>query len=156
MSQLLRYRALEIARAERDKRVRADEGDRLDGTQIREYLKSVGASPRNDYCVAFVYWCYRQAAGQLGCANILPKTASTSLFKSWAPKSWFLSKDQLPEPGDIYLRSDLGHTGMVNYVKDGRLETKTVEGNTWVVPYNWGVHGRTRNLKNAYVLRPTW
>jgi hypothetical protein len=47
------------------------------GPEVDEYLRSVGLDPEGNHyswCAAFVYWCFQQAAIQLGRNNPLVKT----------------------------------------------------------------------------------
>ncbi|KXK57918.1 MAG: putative peptidoglycan binding domain protein [Chlorobi bacterium OLB7] len=45
------------------------------GPEVNAYLASVGLGPGYFWCMAFVYWCYQQAAEQLKKNNPLVKTA---------------------------------------------------------------------------------
>src|SRR5262249_2899659 len=45
------------------------------GPRVEEYLHSVGLGKGLSWCAAFVYWCYEQAAKELGVKNPLVKTA---------------------------------------------------------------------------------
>ena len=45
------------------------------GPEVDRYLASVGLGGGYFWCMAFVYWCFREAAAQTGHANPFPKTA---------------------------------------------------------------------------------
>src|SRR5574341_787076 len=49
-------------------------GHKNTGKEVEKYLKSVGLGAGLPWCMAFVYWCYKQAATELGIANFLIKT----------------------------------------------------------------------------------
>jgi hypothetical protein len=154
----VREKAVEIAVNEKLMEVRAKPGDPYSGPQIACYQNSLGIG-RNPYCVAFVYWCYERACAALGAPNLLPRTGSTTQLSQWANSNWFLPPSELPQPGDIWLRNSKRHTGLVWYVKGGRAEVITVEGNTYTsFDPRWGVHGRRRNMTSntLALLRPAF
>ena len=45
------------------------------GPQVEKYLASVGLGGGFFWCMAFVHWCFREAATQSGQVNPFPKTA---------------------------------------------------------------------------------
>ena len=47
------------------------------GPRVDQYARAVGLNPadRLPWCVAFVFWCFQQAAERAGTKNPLPKTA---------------------------------------------------------------------------------
>ncbi|WP_210183351.1 peptidoglycan-binding protein [Methylobrevis pamukkalensis] len=131
-------RALDIARAQLGVREVPLGSNR--GPMVDQYLLSTGVPPGHAWCMAFVYWCYAQAAAELGLANPMPRTAGVM-------RSWQLAKDSGSarlltaaqvkdnvadvEPGMVFYISTgggLGHTGIVADIVAGRLVT--VEGNT--------------------------
>lgn len=102
------------------------------GPQVDEYIRSTDLNPPALWCMAFVYWCFKQAAGQLGVPNPMHKTASCTNLHSWAkPKGLVKSS---PQRGDIFLvRGGADgrthqHTGLVVEVNGAQI--KTIEGNT--------------------------
>ncbi len=165
----VRRKAVEFARMERDAKVRAEKGNIFRGKRIRDYQRSVGMGEDN-YCVAFVYWCYQQACAALGKYNLIPKTARTHVLWHESPYDWVLPVGESPQPGDIWIRTDKPHVGLVREAINGRGEVATIEGNTWrkewieIVDgksykfHDWGVHGRIRNMttNTLAILRPTW
>lgn len=86
--------------------------------------------------MAFVYWCFEQAAKDLGKSNPLVKTGG--VLKAWneATCTKILAKDSrnnpsLVKPGHIFIMdygSGFGHTGIVKSVNGGFITT--IEGNT--------------------------
>lgn len=106
------------------------------GKMVNEYLLSVGLPGGNFWCMAFVYWCYQQAAKQLLVANPLPKTAGC--LDHWhktkgrkIAKREAVLHPELVTPGAVFIMDHgkgAGHTGIVVSV-DGQTLT-TIEGNT--------------------------
>lgn len=102
------------------------------GPKVSEYLRSVGITHADLWCMAFVYWCFQQGAGKAGTMNTLKKTASCTELYSWAKSNGKLAST--PQRGDIFLvRGGAAgrthhHTGIVTSVSGGTV--KTVEGNT--------------------------
>jgi hypothetical protein len=152
-----RYKVIEFAKQENRTLARTMP------EKIKKYTDAVGLGQGADYCVAFVYWCYEQAASTLGVSyNPMPKTGSSGELYRFA-KTHNLFVEQ-PEIGDIYIRSDKGHTGLIrepnpNFAKK---KTKTIEGNTYILKNIdedddrekvWGVHERDKDLKKAYFIR---
>lgn len=100
------------------------------GHQVNEYLQSIGLGPGYEWCMAFVYWCFEQAAKKLFRDNPALKNGSCSAVYRWAKKKGKLVS--IPKPGDIFLvrGGSTGHlhTGIVTGVGAGYIET--IEGNT--------------------------
>ena len=106
------------------------------GREVDAYLQSTNTPLGSFWCAAFVYWCFREAASQLGIANPVFKTAGC--LAHWnktagrkLPKAQALSNPSLIKPGSIFIKdhgSGLGHTGIVTAVSDGFIET--IEGNS--------------------------
>ena len=111
------------------------------GPEVDIYLSNVAAGLLGQpWCMAFVYWCFTQAANQLGVANTAPKTAS--VIASWQkaqnePKARIVTAAEARRdpakvtPGMVFYidtGGGSGHTGFVADVIDGRLVT--IEGNT--------------------------
>ncbi len=110
------------------------------GPEVDSYLKAVGVSPGNFWCVAFTYFCYQKAAEKLGLQN--PHIKTSGVLDHWDkaganPKivrvttAQVLSNPGLVKPGSLFIIDNgggKGHTGMVIEVANGRLVT--IEGNT--------------------------
>jgi len=94
------------------------------GPQVDKYLKSVGLNPGYSWCMAFVYWCCKEA----NVHHNLIKTGG--VLRMWNE----VSKDMkftTPKAGDIFIMDygkGLGHTGFVERVEG--LNIHTIEGNT--------------------------
>lgn len=107
-----------------------------DGAMVREYLKSTNTAPRNYWCAAFVYWCFKEAAEKLGATNPLYKTAGC--LSHWnntkgkkITKAKAVNNPKLIVPGSIFIKDHgggYGHTGIVTAVNGGFIET--IEGNS--------------------------
>jgi surface antigen len=99
------------------------------GEPVKSYLASVGINFPASWCMSFVYWCFKQAAKELGIVTPLVKTGGVLNAWNKAPAAVKVTK---PQPGDIFIQDHghgLGHTGIVVKVnKDGTIDT--IEGNT--------------------------
>jgi hypothetical protein len=99
------------------------------GEPVKSYLASVGITFPASWCMAFMYWCFKAAAKELG--RTIPLVKTGGVLNAWqkAPASVKVSD---PQPGDIFIQDHghgLGHTGIVVKVnKDGTIDT--IEGNT--------------------------
>lgn len=103
--------------------VKESPGTPNSGPQVDKYLASVGLGPGYAWCMAFVYWCAREA----GVAGQLVKTGG--VLRQWNERPALRVKT--PQPGDIFIMDfgkGTGHTGIVERVEGGVLHT--VEGNT--------------------------
>lgn len=119
-------KAVEIARTQLG--IHESPGNKNTGPQVDEYLKSVGLGPGYSWCMAFVYWCYGEAAKQLGVVNPLAKTGG--VLDQWNRRRLHFGYVQ-PMPGDIFIMDfgkGLGHTGLITKVEG--LWIYTIEGNS--------------------------
>ena len=97
------------------------------GPQVDAYLRSTGISTPAYWCMAFVYWCFQQAASQAGTTNTLKKTASCTELYSWAKAHGKLVAT--PQRGDIFLvrggkeGRTHHHTGIVTAVHGSSFAT---------------------------------
>jgi CHAP domain-containing protein/putative peptidoglycan binding protein len=112
------------------------------GPQVDKYLRAVGLNPAAGsfaWCVAFVYWCFDQAAQTLQEPNPMIKTAG--VLDHWDAAgqrgirriSSATAEDTptLIRPGQIFVISTgggHGHSGLVELTRGGKLTT--IEGNT--------------------------
>ena len=106
------------------------------GFMVEQYLQSIGLPGGYAWCMAFVYWCFEQAAKDMKVANPLVKTGGC--LKQWntTNQTKILSADainnpSLIKPGAVFIISygnGYGHTGIVVSVNGGYLTT--IEGNT--------------------------
>lgn len=131
----LRETALQVAISQIGQQERPQHDNR--GPMVDKYLKDVGLNPGYAWCQAFVYWCYDEAADKLHVANPVVKTAG--VLKCWnetAVQFKIIAADvrKFPElilPGYQFIfdyGKGQGHTGIIEYVKDGYMHT--IEGNT--------------------------
>lgn len=108
------------------------------GPEVKKYLASVGLNEGHPWCMAFVYWCFKEASLQLNMTNPLLKTASTRFHwdKATCKKikvADAVNNPALVKPGNIFIyKTNLGnytgHTGIVTKVEN--LYIHTIEGNT--------------------------
>lgn len=130
LSRDLKISAMQIALSQFNVR---EKTGRNDGAAVETYLKSTGLGKGYSWCMAFVYWCYQNAADKLNVKNPLKKTAG--VLDQWhsSPKDWqiWASSKNKPMVGDIFIMDfgkGQGHTGIVTKVlADGSVET--IEGN---------------------------
>jgi lysozyme family protein len=112
------------------------------GEQVDAYLSNVDKSLLGEpWCMAFVYWCFKEAAK--GGSVAAPRTAG--VLRSWqlaqsSPRARVVTAAEARTnpaaivPGMVFYidtGSGTGHTGFVSDVVNGRLST--VEGNTTMV-----------------------
>lgn len=96
------------------------------GHPVQDYLAAVGINFPASWCMAFVFWCYEQAAPS---KNPLVKTGGVLNAWNTADKKYRVVGD--PQPGDIFIMNfgkGLGHTGIVEKV-DATF-VYTIDGNT--------------------------
>ena len=109
------------------------------GPMVDKYLQSVGLRPGFAWCQAFVYWCFEQAAAQLGKANPVVKTGG--VYNCWNKtpdvhkvlKSNVMQHPELVEPGMQFVLlfgRGVGHTGIVESVDAVAQTFATIEGNS--------------------------
>lgn len=107
-----------------------------DGPMVKIFQHSVGIGAGDAWCMAFVYWCFQQAAAKVGVANPVFKTGS--VLTEWVnAKGTKITaakakvQTSLVVPGQIFIISTggvHGHTGFIESIEDGLLTT--IEGNT--------------------------
>lgn len=98
------------------------------GEPVKSYLASVGIGFPASWCMAFMYWCFKAAAKEMGITTQLLKTGG--VLNAWqkAPPT---VKATNPQPGDIFIQDHghgLGHTGIIERVEGDIVHT--IEGNT--------------------------
>ncbi|MBV8686169.1 MAG: peptidoglycan-binding protein [Alphaproteobacteria bacterium] len=110
------------------------------GPMVDLYLASVRTPPGNFWCMAFVHWCFREAAVHQGVANPFPATAGCldawNRVKARQPRRLItraaaLADPSLVKPGHVFILDfggGHGHAGFVRQPFAGPL--RTVEGNT--------------------------
>ena len=113
------------------------------GPEVDRYVTAVGLDPKGAFpwCAAFVYFCFGQAAKQLGRGNPVIKTGG--VLEHWEragqkgisrlTASKVHLDESLVRPGHIFIidtgvPGGAGHTGVVDEVMAGKLVT--IEGNT--------------------------
>lgn len=136
-SDTLLGKVLEVAAAEVGVREEPPGSNR--GRRVNEYLSVVGLGGGYSWCAAFVFWCYKEAARQLGVPNPAVRTAGVLDMWNKAKAKGFLrvsaedaaGNPALVKPGMIFAYGTgggLGHTGIVTCVSG--LQFETIEGNT--------------------------
>lgn len=109
------------------------------GPRVDQYLLASGVQPGNFWCMAFVYFCYREAASAAGIANPFPRTAhcqtAYNMVQAASPanivtRAAAVANPGLIRPGMVFIHNyggGRGHTGFVEATAGAAL--KTVEGN---------------------------
>lgn len=95
------------------------------GHPVQDYLATVGLGFPASWCMAFVYWCYKQVKP----ANELVKSGGVLHVWNTAEKKYRVTGE--PQPGDIFIMDfgkGLGHTGIVEKVDPTFIYT--IDGNT--------------------------
>lgn len=93
------------------------------GPQVNKYLASIGLGPGYSWCMAFVYWCFREANAA---AQLVP---TGGVLRQWNERPQL--RVTSPAPGDIFIMDygkGMGHTGIVEKVVGANIHT--IEGNT--------------------------
>ena len=132
-------KVLEVASAEEKKPVREDPPNSNRGADVVKYLNSVGVPPGNSWCAAFVFWCFGEAARQLGRGNPVFRTGGCLAHWNGAPGAGAQrivgakaqADPSLLRPGMIFIMDHgggLGHTGLIESVAGGLITT--IEGNS--------------------------
>lgn len=113
------------------------------GRQVDEYIRAAGLDPTKGsfpWCVAFVFWCFQQAADRAERPNPMPRTAG--VLDHWAKAARVAGArrirraDAIRDPllvraGQVFVidtGGGTGHSGFVEAVSGGTLQT--IEGNT--------------------------
>ena len=151
----LSERALEIAISQLGVR---EVGGANKGPEVKKYLKSVGIDFPAPWCMAFLYWCYEQAANEQNVRNPLVKTGG--VLRGWNEATCTKIKAKsahdnpaLVKPGHIFILdfgSGLGHTGIIKSVEGGLMTT--IEGNSNNTGSREGIgvfELKTRKIKNV-------
>ncbi|NTW60433.1 MAG: CHAP domain-containing protein [Nitrospirae bacterium] len=130
-------RAVDIAGNEAEAGIRENPRNSNRGPRVEAYLKSVGLGPGYSWCAAFVYWCFREAAGTAttpivktgGCLDHWTRCEKAGARRIKADEA--LGNPGLLRPGHIFIMDHgrgFGHTGMIERISGGLLHT--IEGNT--------------------------
>ena len=127
------------------------------GVPVENYIEYTGIDEACAWCMCFQFWCFGQAATELGITNPLTKTGSVS--HAWQVAYPNHKSTNLPgftpQVGDIFImlfKAGGGHTGIVEGVDpDGTLHT--IEGNTDLngSAEGVGVFRRTRHFSSPIV-----
>lgn len=93
------------------------------GHPVQDYLASVDIHFQASWCMAFIYWCFKQT----GLPSNILKTGG--VLRQYNERHQNVVSS--PQPGDVFIMDfgkGLGHTGFVERV-DGQT-IYTIEGNT--------------------------
>lgn len=98
------------------------------GEPIQSYLRTVGIGFPASWCMAFVYWCFKNASVSLEIRNTAVKTGG--VLKAWNDSPQII-KSNVPSIGSVFIMDfgkGLGHTGIVENFDS--VNIYTIEGNT--------------------------
>lgn len=98
------------------------------GQPVKTYLGSVGIDFPASWCMAFVFWCFSEAAKNNKIPNTAIKTAGC--LDAWN-RAKTVQKSQAPQIGSVFIMDfggGHGHTGIVEKFDENFIYT--VEGNT--------------------------
>jgi hypothetical protein len=98
------------------------------GERVDEYVVASGGQLGQAWCAMFVYWCFNQAARQLGVNNPMPAIFGAAQLQLWAKNANKLVAT--PALGDILIKESR-HAGLVTGSALGNGTFPSVEGNTW-------------------------
>ncbi len=91
------------------------------GKDVKKYLNSVGINFPASWCMAFVYWCFKEAR--------IPAIKTGGVLAAWNKGKQY--RVPTPQPGDVFIidyGKGLGHTGIIERIEGEYLHT--IEGNT--------------------------
>lgn len=126
------WNALQMAKAEMAAGAGEQGGDDR-GPFCRKYLAATGLDEGNDWCAAFVSWCFKE--GNPGAMSYKPTAGARATLRAFQDKGWAYDAafDRPPMPGDIIVwwrgskTGWKGHIGIVSGYADGIVYT--IEGN---------------------------
>lgn len=110
-----------------------EQGGRNRGPEVKRFLASIGLDEGHPWCAAFVNYCVKAAARELGMASQIPSTGKVARLWRRAPE-WMKTQHPPPHPSVfVHLNTpdnpeSLGHCGFVLGVTGTHL--LTIEGNT--------------------------
>lgn len=100
-----------------------------DGPAVEKFLAAVGLGKGYSWCMAFVYWCAKQAAAELGLKNPLKQTGG--VLDEWnSGRGTHLSEPEIGCIGIMDHGGGQGHTFIVTGVFTDKDIIHTIEGNT--------------------------
>lgn len=103
------------------------------GHPVQDYLASVGVRFPAAWCIAFIYWCFNDAAKELNAINRMHRSGGVlDVWHHTDPKYKHPQGETgfVPQAGDICIMDHgggLGHAGLVESFTDN---VNLVEGNT--------------------------
>jgi len=110
------------------------------GPMVDRYLRSVGCLPGAAWCMAFVSWCFQQAALSLGVPDLFPRTGGCldgwNRVRRLAPGRIVSSAQAQADParirpGLVFVLDHGGGRGHAGFVRGATgLAFRTIEGNS--------------------------
>jgi len=115
------------------------------GREVEQYLASIGLGGGYAWCMAFVFWCTKEAAKQLKLPNPLYKTGGVLMQWNQRPQLRITQ----PAPGDIFIMDKgqgRGHAGFVEALSGQTIHTIEGNSNEAGSAEGDGVYQRTREI----------
>ena len=155
----VRSLAVEIALVEVKKHIK-EVGGENQGPEIDKYKKAAHCKTDSTkgWCGMFVHWCYKEAANR--CGKVLPFIPEV-LWRGNKLHRWTLSHPDAVVytspilPGDIFVRNDMNHIGLVVEQMTDYEVMQTIEGNQSTVAEGADAVKRTTSLfsQTALIVR---
>jgi len=99
-----------------------------DGPAVEMFLDSVGLKKGQPWCMAFLYWCFKIAAGRVNAKNPLIRTGHCLTQLRAMPVENVHSTPEVNDIGIMDLGGGTGHCFMVTGLMGAKITT--IEGNT--------------------------
>jgi len=120
------------------------------GHPVQDYLARVGINFPASWCMAFVYWCYDEAAKQLSVPNPLIKTGG--VLHGWQESDEIYKFTSDPQPGDIGIMDfggGLGHCFIIRSLLPNSI-LDTIEGNSNNNGSREGIEVEEKKIRHAF------
>ncbi len=102
-----------------------------DGPVVESYLASVGLGKGYAWCMAFIYWCFKQACIQLSLKNPVFQTGGVKA--EWDSPNGIRITEPVPGCVGFIIHADgTGHAVLVTGAWPAKNLVHTIEGNTSV------------------------
>lgn len=121
------------------------------GFPVSKWLGEVGIHFAAEWCMAFVYSMFNEAATDMSITNPLVKTGGCLYAWANAPSN----HQTTPEPGDIFIMdfgNGAGHTGIIESIEGSVLTTIEGNSNSDGSRLGWEVVRHQRTIPDAIIV----